>query len=79
VKQLTCTICTVLKAIYSDVMHIGNLYDLDSHYSGLGTLRKTKVKCPNVQDSQGALIHPCDYRTKLQQACFVKVEIYLKL
>ncbi|KAG1883972.1 hypothetical protein F4604DRAFT_1919778 [Suillus subluteus] len=28
---------------------------------------------------QGTLIHPCDYRTKLQQARFVEVEVYLKL
>jgi hypothetical protein len=79
VKQLTCTIRAVLKAIYSDVTRIGDLYDPDSRYSGLGTLRKTKVECPDVRDGQGALIHPCDYRTKLQQARFVEVEIYLKL
>ncbi|KAG2149784.1 hypothetical protein BD769DRAFT_1381529 [Suillus cothurnatus] len=74
-----CSAASVLKAIYSDVTRIGDLYDPDSRYSGLGTLRKTKVECPDVRDGQGALIHPCDYRTKLQQARFVEVEIYLKL
>ncbi|KAG2336261.1 hypothetical protein BDR05DRAFT_953486 [Suillus weaverae] len=63
----------------SEVVHIRDLYDPDSRYSGLGSLRNTKVECPDVRDSQGTLIHPRDYRTKLQQACFVEVEVYLKL
>ncbi|KAG1722079.1 uncharacterized protein EDB91DRAFT_1256234 [Suillus paluster] len=61
----------------SEVVRIHDLYDPDSRYSSLGSLHNTKVECPDIQDSQGALIHPRDYRTKLQQAHFVEVEVYL--
>ncbi|KAG2039382.1 hypothetical protein BDR03DRAFT_980890 [Suillus americanus] len=71
--------CNTASAIYSEVVRIRDLYDPDSCYPSLGTLRNTKVECPNIQDSQGALIHPRDYRIKLQQARFVEVEVYLKL
>jgi hypothetical protein len=38
-----------------------------------------KVKCPDVCDSNGLLIHPREYSMKLAQARFVEVELYLKL
>ncbi|KAG1873161.1 hypothetical protein F4604DRAFT_1925654 [Suillus subluteus] len=41
-----------------EFLHIRNLHDLDNCYSGLGSLKETKVECPDVHDGNGLLIHP---------------------
>lgn len=63
----------------TDYLCIRDLHDPDNQYSGLGSLRETKVECPNVRDGNGLLIHPREYSIKLARARFVEVEVYLKL
>jgi len=63
----------------SDYLRIRDLHDPDNQYSGLGSLKETKVECPNVHDSNGLLIHPREYSMKLAWVCFVEVKLYLKL
>ncbi|KAG2138733.1 uncharacterized protein EDB93DRAFT_1106302 [Suillus bovinus] len=62
-----------------EFLHIHDLHDPDNYYSGLGSLKETKVECPDVQDDKGLLIHPREYGIKLDHARFVEVEVYLKL
>jgi hypothetical protein len=63
----------------ADYLRIHDLHDPDNRYSGLGSLRETKVECPDVRDGNGLLIHPREYSMKLAHARFVEVEVYLKL
>jgi len=63
----------------SEFLHIHDLHDLNNCYSGLGSLKETKVECPNVCDGNGLLIHPREYSIKLARARFVEVKVYLKL
>jgi hypothetical protein len=63
----------------SEFLRIRDLHDPDNRYSGLGSLKETKVECPNVRDGNGLLIHPREYSIKLARARFVEVEVYLKL
>jgi hypothetical protein len=63
----------------SDYLHICDLHNSNNQYSGLGSLKETKVKCPNIHDGNRLLIHPREYSIKLGRAHFVEVELYLKL
>jgi hypothetical protein len=58
---------------------IRDLQDLQGRYAGLGHLRDCRVECPDVRDGNGLIIHPRDYVAKLADACFVEVEVYIKL
>jgi hypothetical protein len=70
---------TLLTIALSDVVHIRDLQDLQGRYAGLSQLRDCRVECPDVRDGNGLIIHPRDYGTKLVNACFVEVEVYIKL
>ena len=73
-------ICNMFLTIaLSDVVRIRDLQDPQGRYAGLGHLRDCRVECPDVRDSNSLIIHPQDYGTKLADACFVEVEVYIKL
>ena len=74
------SICdTFLTIALSDVVRIRDLQDPQGRYAGLGQLRDCRVECPDVRDGNGLIVHPRDYGTKLVNACFVEVEVYIKL
>ncbi|KAG2108185.1 uncharacterized protein F5147DRAFT_652908 [Suillus discolor] len=52
----------------TEFLCIHDLHDPDNHYSGLGSLKETKVECPDVHDGNGLLIHPREYGIKLARA-----------
>jgi len=70
---------TFLTIALSDVVCIRDLQDPQRRYAGLSHLRDCRVECPDVRDGNGLIIHPRDYITKLADACFVELEVYIKL
>ncbi|KAG1879741.1 hypothetical protein F4604DRAFT_1679335 [Suillus subluteus] len=56
-------VCLILPS--TEFLCIRDLHDPDNRYSGLGSLKETKVECPDVCDGNGLLIHPREYSIKL--------------